>query len=322
MFETIFSIDIIQKILANTLFVSIPEEIYWVMFILILMGEFEYWREPECKKIFHKYDISRILIPAIIVALTSNIMRYLNVNSIIMTIVSITTLYILIILTSNIFKDASALKWMSKSFIFLILGYITIGISEMLYFPFIQLGLNISINEINNNLFINFLLSLPAKFFQFVVILFFIVKKHSLLKINVIRLIHMNPILLTLTAIIVIINLLFLWIMNSLIITNNILVELSLTLQLSIIVGSILFPLLNILVTFCLILYFRSKEINNNKNIQENLSDMLTLINKSTTENNKNSIAWKLKEFNLCVDEIIKKLAKENGTVKKISKGG
>lgn len=169
------------------------------MFILIFLGEFEYWREKECKKIFHKYDISRVLIPAIIVALTSNVLRYTITSSVAITLIPIAILYLLIILTNNILKDASALKWMLKAFIILVFGYMTIGISELIYLPFIQYSCELTLEEINSNLFSNFLLSIPAKIIQLSIIILLITSRRTLSKYNIMKYVFSSNVLTLIT---------------------------------------------------------------------------------------------------------------------------
>ncbi len=304
MLESILQLDTMEKILFNTLFVSIPEEIYWVMFTLILVGEFDYWKDPECKKLFHRYDYGRILIPAISVALLSNIFRYTGFNSGLSSLITFIILYIAIVLTNDIFGDSSALKWMGKIFIFLILGIITIGITELLYVPLILYGTDLTMKTINNDMLLNFLISLPSRFIQYSLLLYLIVKKRTSLKGNIFKHIIARPTLLALTSLFVTLNLLFLWIMNKLIMFEKILIDFSYTMQMLIIIGIIIFPIINISTFVWSIYYIKNREVKNKRIIKERLQEILNKLDYHTYKEDWSNTKWKLNEIGMGIEEI------------------
>lgn len=317
MFDSILQLDIVKEILFNTILVSIPEEIYLVIFTLILVGEFEYWKEPECKKIFYSYDYSRILIPAVSVALLSNVFRYSEFSSGFTTLITILVLYILIILTNDIFGDASALKWMGKTFLFLILGFMTIGISELLYLPLILYGTGITIEEINNDILLNFLISIPSKIILYSLLIYLAIKKRTVLKRNIFKLIFVNPTLLILTLLIVTINLFFLWIFYKIIIFDKLLISFSSIIQLIIIIGVIIFPIINILSFTYSIYYIKNKEMNNKKILKEKLQDVSSNLTLYTNNDDWTNINWKLNEIGLGIEDITSVLCTDNDNFNK-----
>jgi len=81
MYDTLFQYTGVQKILLNTFFVSFPEELFLIMFTLILVGEFEYWKEDECKRLINRFDYVRVFVPTIVAALISNTLRYYGLSS-------------------------------------------------------------------------------------------------------------------------------------------------------------------------------------------------------------------------------------------------
>lgn len=317
MFETLFQVEILQKIIINSLLVSIPEEIYLVMFTLILLGEFDYWREPECKKLFHRFDIMRILLPATVTALLLNTFKYLGISSDISTYSILILFYVMIVLTNNIFKDASALKWMGKMFVFFIIGYITVGLSELIYIPLIQFSLTLTIEEINNDLFLNFLVSIPAKIIQLSILMFLIAKKRALTKNNIFKYIFANPILSISTFTFILLNLLFLWVLYKLIVFDQILINFSPQIQFLIVIFVIVLPLLNISVFFISIYYIQNKELRIKKIAEKKLINVANKINNYSKNKDVHDLQWKLNEISIDINNLTKNFYSEDETVSK-----
>ena len=317
MFEASLQCDILQKIILNTLLVSIPEEFFLVMFTLILVGEFEIWKEPECKKLIHKYDYERILIPTIVSALLSNVLRYSGLNYDATSVITILAVFILMIITNDIFGDASALKWIGKCFVFLILACIIVGISEFLYVPLVVYGTGKPIQEINQNIIVNFLVSLPSRMLQYIILIYLVYHKRTLLKGSILKHILLFPVPLLITSLIVFFDLVFYIIACNLIIYKRILVNLTIISQVTIIVGIILFPMLNIFCMTWLVWYIKNKEENNKRIASEKLSNLLKEMEIYTDNPKRGNVKWKLKEFGMGIEEVASSLYKENEATKK-----
>lgn len=305
MFEIIYPVwDIVIKIILNTIFVSVPEEIYLVMFTLILMGEFDYWKEEECRKIINKWDYSRILIPSVTVALLLNIARYTNMNTIISSVVCLFIFYGLIVYTNDVLTDARPYKWMIKAFVFLILAQITVGVIEMLYVPLVLSSTGLSIDEINGNIFINFIASLPARLVQILILAVFINKKRTLTKGNLLKYIASSPVLSSLISMIIIFDLIFLYIMHRAIVFGKLLTGFPVAFQIMIAVGTILFPALNITGLVWAVYYNKNKEMVEKRNLRLKLEVLLEEINVYKEKDNFSDIRWKLKEIGMVIEEI------------------
>ena len=317
MFEASLQCDILQKIILNTLLVSIPEEFFLVMFTLILVGEFEIWKEPECKKLIHKYDYERILIPTIVSALLSNVLRYSGLNYDATSVITILAVFILVIITNDIFGDASALKWIGKCFVFLILACIIVGISEFLYVPLVVYGTGKPIQEINQNIIVNFLVSLPSRMLQYIILIYLIYHKRTLLKGSIIKHILLFPVPLLITSLIVFFNLVFYIIAYNLIIYDRVLANLTNIIQVVVIVGVVLFPILNILGMAWLACYIKDREVNDRRIASTKLCDLLDKMELYSNSSNYGNIKWKLKEFGMGIEEVASSLYKENEATKK-----
>lgn len=311
MFDNLLQWDILQKILLNTLFVSIPEELFLVMFTLILVGEFDYWKEPECKRLIHKFDYVRILVPTVAGALLSNILRYTGIESGTIQIFMPIASYILIVLTNDIFGDANRFKWILKALIFYMIGILLIIISEFIYMPFILYKTGLTVKTINSNILMNFLLSLPSRAIQYSILIYFVSKKRTLLKGRMFRYILPIPTLSIILLFIILFNSVFFGIMLNSIVFNKALVNMPSPSQIFIITGIVVFPLFNIIGLFYSIYYVKNRELSERKILSNRLYIILKNIKLYTKNKNYDNITWKINEFSNGVEEIAKSLYNE-----------
>lgn len=309
-FGALLQLETVQKIIINTLLVSIPEELFLVMFILIMLGEFEYWKEDECKKIINNWDYSRILIPTIVAALLSNILRYTIVDFDISTPVSIIVFYILIILTNDIFGDASCAKWMGKAFIFLIFGSLIMFVIEFSYIPFVLYSSGKSINEINNDVMLNFVVSIPSRLIEFIIIAVFIIKKRTLMKAKIIGLIFENRILATFTIVIAIFSFSIALLMAKLIGYEKVLGNITPSLRFIIIIGICIFPIINISGLVWCVYYVENRAFQKQKVTRDKLNNILNNVKICTANDNYDTIKWKLNEIVMDIEDVSNNLYK------------
>ncbi|MHB8065467.1 MAG: hypothetical protein ACYDG2_23110, partial [Ruminiclostridium sp.] len=278
MYDTLFHYTGLQKILLNTFLVSFPEEIFLIMFTLILVGEFEYWKEPECKRLINRFDYVRVFLPAIVCALISNTLRYYGLSSGIFQFLPFIIMYILIVFTNDIFGDASALKWMVKTFIYFALGFLIIGLIEFIYIPFLLYSTDMTLPEMNNNFILYFTLALPVRLLQFSIILYFVCRKRTLLKGKLLMPILSNPILSVIFSSLLLINILFLELVYRAIFFDGILVTISPTSLSLILTGVVLFPMLNISGLLWGFYHLRDKETKDKKTATDKLDILLNKI--------------------------------------------
>jgi len=316
MFYTLFYWDAWQKILLKTLLVSIPEEFFLVMFTLILVGEFEYWKEPECKRLINRFDYVRVFLPTIVAALLSNILRYMDLKSGFFQFIPFIILYIIIVFTNDIFRDASALKWMVKTFMYMLLGFLIIGLSEFIYVPFVLYGADLTIDKISNNFLLCFVFSLPSRLLQYSLLLYLISMRRTLLKGRLLKPILSTPILSVIFSVLVVFNALFLQIMVKAIVFDKLLISVSHISQILIIIGVILFPILNVSGLLWSSYFLQNKEANDKKIANTKLCILLKEIELYTNNDNYDNIKWKLYEIGMGIEEVAASLYKEVETDK------
>jgi hypothetical protein len=285
------------------LFIFIPEEFFWVMFTLILVGEFDYWKEPECKHLINKFDYVRVFLPTIVTAMLYNIFEYLGTNLLISQFIPPIVLYILISLTNDIWYDANALRWMSKTFIFVMLGFLAIGISKFIYVPFIVYATNLTIVDINSDFFLCFITSLPARIIQYSLLLYFVIRKRTLQKGKLFAPILSDTAHLLIFSVIVAFNIIFLCIMYKYIIYDRALLYIPHISQLLIIIIVILFPNMNIFTLVLISYYIIEKETTSRKLAAEKLQLLLKYTD-TYSINEKSNVGWKLNALETGIEEV------------------
>ena len=317
MIEHLLQFEILHRIVLNTLLVSIPEELFWIMLTLVAMGEFEYWREEECKKLINKWDYSRVLIPAVSVALTSNILRYSGLDFGFISFIPLIIMYITIVLTGDILNDAKAVKWMGRAFIFMMLGYIVIGASEFVYIPFILYSTGKTMQEINQDLLLNFLVTLPARAIQYTILIYLIAKKRTLLEGKAFKHIFSSTLLTVSTAMLTVFNFLILFFAGKVIVYERVLINMPLVSQVISVILVVLFPIVNLCGLIWCLYYVENRAVQKQKKAFEKLQEIREEIRTYTNNANCDNIMWKLNEVSAGIEEISANLYKYNEKVKK-----
>jgi len=300
--------NIIQKIILNTIFVSIPEELFLTMFTLILMGEFDYWCEEECKKLINPWDYSRVLIPTIVTALIVNIFRYYNINNLISNIIPFIVYFSLLAITNEILHEPKAFKWMLKAVLCFLLGFIILCISEMMYLPFVLYNIGLSIKEVNNNILMNFFVSIPIRIIQYSILLFTIVKKRTTLKGNILKQITSSPLITTITFTSIILNLSFLLIINNAIINHQLLHKTPLLTKIVVVVGIVLTPIINISSLIWGIYLSVNRIVKKQKDVSSSLYNLVDNIKTYINNNEYTNVTWKLNEVSNTIEDITQEL--------------
>ena len=164
--------NIINAIL-NFLTISIFEELGIVLLILIFLKRFDL-----LDKYMWRFNIKWILLPVILSSISINVFLYIIPNFILKFFISITVLYFsinyILIKTDPIEEK---IKWY-KILISIILSIAIITSAEIIYLPIMLQYVNQPIEILNNNMLLKFIVSLPAKTFQ-VLLIYFMYKKHS-----------------------------------------------------------------------------------------------------------------------------------------------
>lgn len=316
MINALFQNSLAVKIIINTLFVSIPEELYGVMFTLIMIGEFEYWKEAECKRLINRFDYVRVFLPTITGALLSNILINTGLNHGFFQFLSPIVTFIIIVFTNDIFGDASTVKWLMKAFVFYLIGFLSIGISEFSYLPIVLYSTGLTMPEIRENLYLYFLLSLPARFLQYTLLSCMISRRRTLLKGRLVKNLLAHPVLIVIFTFLVLTNILFLWFMYRSIIFERKLLNIPVLYQFFTTIGIVSFPMVNISSFLWGFYLLKNKETVDKKVASEKLHILLKDIESYTNNEKYDNIRWKLNEVSMGIEEVAEKLYKDDGLEK------
>ena len=311
MLDSLIQCSALKEIILKTVFVSIPEEFFLVMFTLILVGEFDYWEEAECKRLINRFDYVRVFLPTVVGALLSEILRYMGYRSGIIQFIPFIIMYILIALTNDIISDANSLKWMAKTLISLMLGILLVGISEFIYTPFVLKIADLTMVEVNNSFLLYFALSLPIRIIQFSILLYFVCKKRTTLKGNFIKPL-LNPVLSGIFCLILFLNILFLELVYKAIAIKGMFITDSHESLIIVLIGIVLFPMINIFGTLWGFYHIKDKDISDKKLASDKLHILQKKIELYTNNVSYDNVTWKFNEIGMDIEKIADSLYTDN----------
>jgi hypothetical protein len=178
--------------LLNTLFVSIPESLISVLFIFFLL------KRNDLLDIYRwKTNLKSIMIIVLPVATSVNIMKYiLSINNLTIFITTEIMMIMLIIFTikkNNVLQEK--VNYLKIIIYVLISDFILIITTEGLLGLIVIQILGMSVETINNNIYLNIILSFIPRVLQVLLISFCIYKQNVGKMINYIELILKNKIL-------------------------------------------------------------------------------------------------------------------------------
>jgi len=160
--------NIINAVL-NTIFVSIPESIVWVVFILLLLKrrdllDFYLWKE----------NLKQIMIPVIPVSISINLMRYIlhidRLTNFIIIEIMMSCLIIYLVKKNNFLNEK--INYFKIIFYVVLADFVMIITTEGLCALIIISMLHMTIDQINNNILLNIILSFLPRTIQILLISF------------------------------------------------------------------------------------------------------------------------------------------------------
>lgn len=158
--------------ILNTIFVSIPEEIIWLVLTLILLKRYDLLDRYRLKK-----NIKWLAIPVIPMAVMVNIFRYVIIIPRVLatfgTLIMFYCLIIYMVIKTDITKELSKIKIV----LCLLLSTCFIFVTDSTIAPFLMYYLNVPITDINNNIILNILVSFVPRLIQIAILFYILTKK-------------------------------------------------------------------------------------------------------------------------------------------------
>jgi hypothetical protein len=165
--------SIINAVL-NTIFVSVPESLVWLIFILILLKE-----KNLLDVYFWKENLRKFMIVCLPIAISINTMRYIlhvdNLVNFIIIEVMMCSLVIYLIKKNNFLNEK--LNYFKIIFYVILADFIVIVTTEGICVLALTYLLNMTIEQINNNILLNIMLSILPRVFQVLLISFALYKQ-------------------------------------------------------------------------------------------------------------------------------------------------
>jgi len=185
-------IQSITNAILNTIFVSIPETLVWSIFVLVLIKE-----KNLLDIYFWKENLLKLLQIAIPISISINLMRYIlhlnNLVNFIIIEIMMSVLMILLIKKNNFLNEK--INYFKIVFYVILADLITIVTTEGICVLSITYLLHMTIDQINNNILLNILLSIIPRVFQILIISFSLYKQSVGEMVNCIELILKNKVL-------------------------------------------------------------------------------------------------------------------------------
>jgi len=176
----------------NTIFVSIPESVIWILCVLYFL------KRNDLLDVYRwKYNLKQIMIVAIPISISINLMRYiLHINNLINFIVIEIMMILLIsfiIRKNNVLQEK--INYLKIAIYVMLADFIMIFITEGLLGLIVIQILHMSIDTINNNIILNITLSLIPRTVQILLISLCIYKQNVGKMIDYVDLILKNKVL-------------------------------------------------------------------------------------------------------------------------------
>jgi len=294
--------------IENILLVSIPEEVFLVMFTLIILKQFDFLEsKKDGENRFKKRDIIEISIPVLFVAVSSNIFRYYGVDINIIFLISVVSLFIIIVIVCKLWT----IQGIIRTFFATAFSCFTLMIIEYSYIPIVLYITDKTVSDFNNSIFLNFILTIPERIIEYIIIVILLTKKATFLKANFIKPIIANKVIFLFVILSLVTNIVLFLIMGKLIGFEKVLVIYPLQSQIIIITASLIFPILNLFGLVGVVYYLANKELYRRYIARETLLRLTEDLAKYIRNKSYDKIELALKDVEANVQDIY--LEKEGG---------
>jgi len=285
---------VIGKLILNIILVSIPEEIFFVAFALMIQKRYDLLK-PTRK------NVLRFFVPVLSLAFLSNVLRtFLEVTVDFMPIIAI---FILFISTALVYNMRNT-KQLLKVFASYILSYLVVSIIQLSYIPLLLNATGIDANELNNYGLLLVLISLPERVIECCILAYLMSKRASLIKINIFKEVLRNKTISIVTISVFILNVVFVTLMGKLVFFNHILSELRIVAQFVAIEGVLIFPILNIAMLFAIIYNMTAKEKFERMLSKERIETLVSILEMYASNQNYGKVNAVINDINKHLEEL------------------
>lgn len=280
--------------LLNIILLSIPENIFLVMFCLIILKQFDFLgSKNEGTRRVKVRDILEVLFIAFSLAITSQVLSLIDLNPNIKLGILAILMPGLIIIVYRCWTIEAILKTFLCS-LCSILVYVLI---EFSYLPLVFYATNKTASYYTDSITNIFFLSMPEIIVDYSIIAFMLIKKVKFNKINLIGIILKSRVLQITTLIMIMFNMASFVTYGKLIWMDKILVEMPFVFQSAAITIVLLLPIVNISLFLFVIYYINSKQ-------QYHRSLSIEMIEKLTDDLYNSAAEKKYEKVDLIIQDI------------------
>ncbi len=285
----------------NMILVSMPEEIFLVVFCLILLKQFDFLGSKNDGESRLKWrDIFEVSIPVIILAVLSRTLTQINMDPSFKIVIIIFLMPILIIIVYKLWSMEDILKTFACSFTSIIVFLLV----EFLYVSLVLFITKKPTLDLNDNALMSFIWSLPERVIEYVIIAFLLIRKATFLKANIAKIIMKNKMLKAVFSILLIFNTGIFILFGKIILFSNALQEFNNSVQLAVIGAITLFPIVNVTGMLWAVYYVYNKEQYDKYITKESLKDMTKELIDLTQNENYNKIDLVVKDIQISIEEL------------------
>lgn len=274
-------------LILNILFLSIPEELFVIIFSLMLSGRYDLIS-------FSRKNIIKMLVPAALVAVLTNVLRGvagLNMNF--MPFIGLISLFLPMVPVYNLRRLRDILRCLLS----LVGSFIVLGLLQLTFVPIILYGTDITIEDLNKPGLVTFISSLPERLLECSVVILMLIKKRSLLHIVPVRMVMKSRALMASSLAVLLINLIYVYILTKSIYVDKILLTLPVKMQILVVAAVFGFPIANITAFITAVHAFVLKEKRKDRYIYDETRILRILVKMLIRDEKYTEIDRQLKSF-------------------------
>ena len=285
--------SMVIPLISNILLASIPEELFLVVFPLIVMKRYDLL-------VLKRANVLRIAAIVVVTACSTTILRAASILD-----ANFTPLYsiFLIFLSMILLFGIKSPKGILKAFLSVCAAFLAVFAMEILIFPVLNSIPGFNAEEANKLGPMPIVLSIPERVMQIILVTMLLLNRRSFMKLGFFKVVSRNKPLAYIAGGLVVFNLIFLYIMFKLIFLNNILTGTDAVMQALVVALVIVFPLLNMSVLLGVINYSVNKYTSTRVYVQEETRVLRVLVHTLLRQQRYGEVDIELESF---VDEIRK----------------
>lgn len=286
-------IEYVLSIIFHIFFVSVPEQLFLILFSLILINRQELFTK------LNKQKVLKLAVMALVPAVISVLMRAINgLDMSLLALIGITIVFVTIALGYNI-RGARKIGILLGA---VIMSFICEIIIQLIYTPLVLYGTSVSVNALNQPGFLTFVWLLPERAIETLLIMVMLLNKSSVYRIKLYKVIWDNKFLAWAFMILVTMDFAIIYWFAKSILLDKILIELKPLIQISVVAYGILIPVTSTSLFLVITYIFAEHKVDEKAFMCSEAKVLKELINLLIKEGRYKEIPEVMNDYNLLVE--------------------